>query len=125
MLQEKRIQFEDKSHYPFTLTQKDFLLINSQQKMDEVFNLIHQKNSGNRFSPIPAIVENETYIIIKPQLRNSNDVSIDKISLIKNILYINVSEFDNPDFTKTARISPNILLKLNGNITFRKIILKY
>lgn len=123
--QEKRIQFEDKSHYPFTLTQKDFLLINSQQKMDEVFNLIHQKNSGNRFSPIPAIVENETYIIIKPQLRNSNDVSIDKISLIKNILYINVSEFDNPDFTKTARISPNILLKLNGNITFRKIIIKY
>ena len=123
--QGKEIQFEDKHHYPFALTQTDFLLINSQQSMDEVFNLIHQKNIGNRFSPIPTIVENETYIIIKPQLKNSNDVSINSISLIKNILYIKVSEFDNPDFKKTNRASPNILLKLNENITFKKIIIKY
>ncbi len=81
MHEEKEIQFEDKIHYLFSLASKDFLIINSQQKMDEVFKLIHQKNIGNRFSPIPAIVENETYLIIKPCLKNSNDVSIDKIVL--------------------------------------------
>ncbi|WP_233111880.1 hypothetical protein [Chryseobacterium gwangjuense] len=125
MSQRKEIQFEDKYHYPFTLTPKDFLLINSQQKMDDVFKLIHKNNKGNRFSPVPVIVENETYLIIKPPLKNSNDVLIEKISLDKNILYVKITEFDNPDFNKSSRISPNILLKLTGNITFKKITLKY
>ncbi|WBV61758.1 hypothetical protein PFY12_06450 [Chryseobacterium camelliae] len=123
--QRKEIQFEDKYHYPFTLTQQKFLLINSQQKMDEVFKLIHKNNNGNRFSPVPAIVENETYLIIKPPLKNSNDVLVEKISLDKNILYVKIKEFDNPDFSKTSRVSPNILLKLTGNITFKKLTIKY
>jgi hypothetical protein len=123
--QGKEIPFEDKYHYPFSLTQKNFLIINSQNKMDEVFTLIHQKNTGNRFSPIPTIIENETFIIIKPRLKNSNDVSIDAIRLIKNTLYIKITEFDNPDFNTTSRTSPNILLKLSGNITFKKITITY
>lgn len=125
VLKGKEIQFEDKYHYLFTLTSKDFLLINSQQKMDEVFKLIHNKNKGNRFSPIPALVENETYLIIKPPLKDSNDVLIKKISLENNILYIKVTKFDNPDFSKTNKVSPNTLLKLTGNITFKKITIKY
>ncbi|MFC3159305.1 hypothetical protein SAMN05443633_103225 [Chryseobacterium arachidis] len=124
-LQKKEIQFEDQYHYPFTLTKKSFLIISSQDKMDEVFTRIHKNNTGNRFSPIPAVVENETYIIIKPLLKNSNDILIDTIHLDKNILYVKISEFDNPDLSKTNRTSPNILLKLNGNITFNKVIIKY
>lgn len=124
-LPQKEIQFEDKYHYPFTLSPKDFVIINSQEKMDEIFKIIHKKNKGNRLSPIPTVIENETYIIIKPHLKNSNDVSIDKISLINNTLYIKVTEFDNPDFQKTNRVSPNILLKLLGNINFTNIITQY
>lgn len=123
--QRKEIRFEDKYHYPFTLTQQKFLLIHSQQKMDEVFKLIHKNNKENRFSPIPTIVENETYLIIKPPLKDSNDVLIEKISLDKNILYVKITEFDNPDFNESSRISPNILLKLEGNIAFKKITIKY
>lgn len=122
---EKDIQFEDQYHYPFSLIEKDFVIINSQEKMDEIFKIIHQKNKGNRLSPIPTVIENETYIIIKPHLKNSNDVSIDKISLIKNTLYIKVTEFNNPDFQKTSRVSHNILLKLSGNINFKNITTQY
>lgn len=121
----KDIQFEDQYHYLFSLIEKDFIIINSQEKMDEIFKIIHQKNKGNRLSPIPTVIENETYIIIKPHLKNSNDVSIDKISLIKNTLYIKVTEFDNPDFQKASRVSPNILLKLSGNVKFKKITTQY
>lgn len=121
----KEIPFEDKYHYPFTLTPKDFLIISSQEIMDEVFDLIHQRNVGNRFSPIPAVSENETYIIIKPKLKNSNDVSIDSISLDHDTLYIKISELDNPDFKKASRVSPDILLKLTGNVNFKKIITTY
>jgi hypothetical protein len=120
----KEILFQDKHHYLISLTQKDFFIIDSDEKMDNVFNLINEKNE-NRYSPVPAIVENETFIIFKPKLKNSNDVLVDKISLDKNILYIKVSEFDNPDFNKSSRTSPNILLKLIGNINFKKIIIKY
>jgi len=124
-MRQKQISFEDKNHYPFTLTPKNFLIIDSQEKMGEVFRIIHRKNSGNRFSPIPAIVENETYLICKPQLKNSNDVSIDSIVLQNNKLYIKVSEFQNPDFSKTSRISPNILLKLNGKLNVKDVVIKY
>lgn len=123
--QRKEIQFEDQYHYPFTVSQKDFVIINSQEKMDEIFKIIHQKNKGNRFSPIPTVIKNETYIIIKPHLKNSNDVSIDKISLVRNTLYIKVTEFNNPDFQKTSRVSPNILLKLSGNVNFKNITTQY
>ena len=121
----KQIQFEDKYHYPFSLTSKDFLLINSQQRMDKVFKLIHNSNKGNRLSSIPVVVDNETYLIIKPPLKDSNDVLIEKISLDKNTLYIKVTGYDNPDFVRTNRVSPNILLKLTRNITFKKITIKY
>ncbi|WP_415328874.1 hypothetical protein [Chryseobacterium sp. MMS23-Vi53] len=124
-MQKKDISFEDNYHYPFTLTQKEFLIIDSQKKMDEVFNLIHQKNQGNRYAAIPTVMENETYIIIKPHLKNSNDVIIENINLNKNILYIKIKEFENPDFSKRSRISPNILLKLLDRILIKKIIMKH
>ncbi|HAO08501.1 MAG TPA: hypothetical protein DCQ50_16315 [Chryseobacterium sp.] len=121
----KEIQFEDKNHYPFTLIRKDFLLINSQQKMDEIFTIIHRKNVGNRFSPIPSITEDETYIIVKPSLKNSNDVSIEAITFDKNTLYIKVKEFNNPDFNEKSRIPPDILLKLNENLSVKKVNIQY
>lgn len=121
----KEISFEDKYHYPFSLTQKDFFIIDSQEKMDEIFKIIHQNNQGNRFSPIPAIVEGETYIIIKPQLKNTNDVLIDNISLSKNTLYVKVKEFNNPDVEKSNRNAPNILLKLLEPTIIKKTIIQY
>lgn len=124
-MHQKPISFEDKNHYPFTLTSEDFLIIRTQQKMDEVFSIIHKKNIGNRFSPIPAIVENEMYLIIKPPLKNSNDILIDSVSFYKNTLYVNVKEFQNPDFGKTNRISPNILLKLNEKLDIKKVTVQY
>lgn len=120
----KPIPFEDKNHYTFSLTSKDFLIIQSQEQMDEIFSIIHQHNSGNRFSPIPAVIENETYLIIKPRLQNTNDVAIDSVIVDKDILYVTVTPFDNPDFSKKSRLSPNILLKLTGNVSFKKVTIK-
>lgn len=124
-MQQKAISFEDKNHYSFTITSGNYFIINTQQKMDEVFRIIHQKNNGNRFSPIPAVVENETYIILKPALKNSNDVSIDSVSFYKNVLYVKVKEFENPNVSKTRRISPDILLKLNEKLDIKEVIIQY
>lgn len=121
----REISFEDKYHYPFSLTQHNFFIIDSQGKMDEIFKIIHENNKGNRFSPIPAIVDDETYIIIKPQLKNSNDVLIDRICLSKNRLYVKVKEFNNPAVEKTNRNSPNILIKLLEHSNIKKITIQY
>lgn len=120
----KQISFEDKNHYLFSLTSKDFLVVDSQEKMDEVFRIIHQHTQGKRFSPIPAMVENATYVIIKPVLKNTNDVSVESIILDKDILYIKVKAFENLDFRPESRLSPNILLKLTGRVTFKKVTVK-
>lgn len=121
----KEIQFEDKNHYPFSLIQKDFFVINSQKKMDEIFKIIHQKNTGNRFSPVPSITEDETYIIVKPQLKSSNDILIEAITFDKNILCIKAREFSNPDFNEQSRIPPDILLKLKENLLIKKVTIQY
>ncbi len=120
----KQIAYEDKNHYPFSLTSKDFLIIDSQEKMDEVFRIIHQHTNGKRFSPIPAVMENETYLVIKPNLKNSNDISVESVVLNKDILFVQVKAFENPDFRKESRFSPNILLKLKGKVSFKKITIK-
>lgn len=92
--------------------------------MDEVFRIIHQHTNGKRFSPIPAVMENETYLVIKPDLKNSNDISVESVVLNKDILYVQVKAFENPDFRKESRFSPNILLKLKGKVSFKKITIK-
>lgn len=121
---QKSVSFEDKNHYSFTITSENYLVIDNQYKMDEVFRIIHQKNTGNRFSPIPAIVENETYLILKPVLKNSNDVLIDSVSFHKNVLYVKVKEFENLDLSKASRITPNILLKLNEKLDIKEVIIQ-
>ncbi len=120
----KQIPFEDKNHYLFSLTSKDFLIINSQEKMDKVFRSIHQYTNGRRFSPIPAVMEDETYVILKPRLKNTNDVSVESVILYKNTLHVRVKAFENPDFHKENRFSPNILLKLTGRISFKNVTIK-
>ncbi|MEC3875700.1 hypothetical protein [Chryseobacterium salviniae] len=124
-MHERQISFEDKNHYPFAIVSENFLIIDTQEKMDEVFAIIHQKNSGSRYSPIPAVIETETYLIIKPPLRNSNDVLINSVSIQKNELYVKIKEFQNPDLNKTSRISPNILLKLNEKLDIKKVTIQY
>ncbi len=119
--QVQKIMFEDRTHYSFSLTARDFLIIDSQEKMDSIFATIHQKSNGKRLSPIPAVIPGETYIIVQPELKNSNDIQINDIILDRNILILKIKPFDNPDFGRNSRSKPSILLKLKGNIQFKNI----
>ena len=122
---QREIQFEDKNHYPFSLTKEAFLVIDSQQKMDDVFKIIHQHSIGKRLSPIPTVSDNDIYIVIHPEVTNDNDLSIDSIRLQKNILYVYVKEFDNPDVSHQKNDSTHVLIRLSEKITFKNIIIKY
>lgn len=124
-INQREIQFEDKNHYPFSLTKEAFLVIDSQQKMDDVYKIIHQHSIGNRLSPIPIVSDNDIYIVIHPKVTNDNDISIDSIRLQKNILYVYIKEFDNPNISHLTKDSTHVLIKLNEKITFKNIIIKY
>lgn len=123
--QNAEIQFEDNYHYPYTLTEKNFFVIDSQDKMDSIYSLIHAKNGGRRLAPIPMVTDEETYIIIKPVLKNANDVSVETMTLNNETLYVKVKAFNNPNISKTSRTSPNILLKLLKKVSPKKIITQY
>ena len=118
----QEIQFEDYYHYPFSVTEQKYWLINNQQDMNELFSMIHRNVGGNRLSPIPTVQDNVSYIVIKPQLKTTNDVLIKKIHYKNGILLINLEEFNNPQIDSKSRVTPNILLKLNKiiNITDAK-----
>ncbi|KUJ50780.1 hypothetical protein [Chryseobacterium sp. JAH] len=123
--QKAEIQFEDNYHYPYSLTEKNFLVIDTQDKMDQIYSTIHKKNGGRRLAPIPAITDEDTFIIIKPALRNSNDVSVEKMTIDNGTLYIKVKAFNNPNFSQTSRTSPNILLKILKKISVKKVVTQY
>lgn len=119
------IPFEDRSHYTFPLIKSSFLIIDTQEKMDEIFSIIHKKIGGGRLSPVLTVTEGETYIIIKPVLKHTNDVIIENISLNNNRLTITVKGFENPNINKGSRVSPDILLKLSKTLIVKNIIIKY
>lgn len=119
------IPFEDRSHYTFPLIKSSFLVIDTQEKMDGIFSIIHKKIGGGRLSPVLTVTEGETYIIIKPVLKDANDVTIENISLNNNRLTITVKGFENPNINEGSRVSPDILLKLSKTIIIKDIIITY
>lgn len=123
--QKLEIQFEDNFHYPYSLTENNYLVIDTQDKMDKIYSIIHKKNGGRRLAPIPMVNDEETFIIIKPFLKNSNDVSVEKVIFSNETLYIKVKEFNNPNVDIANRNSPNIILKLLKKIPAKKIITQY
>ena len=123
--QKAYIQFEDNYHYQYSLTEKNFLVIDTQNKMDNIYSVIHSKTGGRRLAPIPTITDEETFIIIKPPLKNANDISLEKITLEKETLYVKVKAFNNPNLPQASRTSPNILLKLLKKVSPKKIITQY
>ncbi len=80
--------------------------------MDNIYSIIHKKNRGQRLAPIPTVTDEETFVIIKPLLKNANDVSVEKVTFDNETLYIKIKEFNNPSIDVKNRQSPNILLKL-------------
>lgn len=115
------IVYEDVYHYPYHLIAGKFKIIDSQEKMDEVFTIIHKNSVGNRLAPILGIVDTESYLIFKPVLKNTNDVEIEEMYLLNEILYINLKEFDNPQLAKANRVAPNILVKLLKKVSIKTI----
>ena len=119
------LSFEEVYHYPYSLTSKNYLWIDDQEKMDEIFSIIHKQSGGLRLAPIPTIMDDSSYLIFKPTLKNSNDIEITEIYLQNNILNINVKPLENPDLRAGSRISPNVLVKILKKITDKKITINY
>ncbi|MFP3597974.1 hypothetical protein [Chryseobacterium sp. SIMBA_029] len=93
--------------------------------MDQIFAVIHQKIGGGRMAPIPTVTPYETYIIIKSVLKGSNDIMIQNVSLNNKVLTVTIKEFDNPDFKKESRTSPDVLFKLMKKVSVKKITTQY
>ncbi|WP_234111232.1 MULTISPECIES: hypothetical protein [Chryseobacterium] len=121
----QEIQFEDLNHFLYSLTQEKFLLISDQKKMDEIYAIIHQENGGGRMAPIPTISEDESYLIFKPELKNTNDIEILKIYLKNGILNVDVKPFNDPQRSSASRVSPNVMVKLHSRVSSKRININY
>ena len=118
-----KVEFEDIYHHYFTLTPSNFMIINSQEKMKEVYAAIYKNYGGKRSAPIPSVTADEKYVVIKPTLKNSNDVEIENVEVLNKTLYITVKPFQNPDVAKSSRLSPNILMKIYIKSNLKKVII--
>lgn len=120
-----KMEFEEVSHFPYALTSAPYLILDTQDKIDSVYKIIHSNAAGKRLAPIPTIQEDETYVVLKPVLKNSNDIQIKEISLLNNNLYVDVDAYNDPQIKITSRVSPNVLVKVLKKISPKKIIINY
>lgn len=121
----EKIDFEEGNHFRYNLTSEKYLLLDTQQKMNAVYKIIHAQTTGNRRAPIPTVAEDESYFIFKPVLKNSNDIEIKEILLSDDVVYVEVKEFDNPEVSQSSRISPNVLVRILKKVNPKKIITNY
>ena len=121
----EKIDFEEGNHYSYHLTSEKYLLLETQEKMNAVYKIIHSHSKGNRLAPIPTVMPDEFYFIFKPVLTNSNDIEIKEILLSDNFVYVEVKELNNPDVPKSSRISPTVLVRTLKKVDPKKIIINY
>lgn len=115
------IEFEDINHYPYDLISGKSRIIQTQEEMDNIFSVIHQKSGGVRLAPIPTVNDKESYLIFRPELKSTNDVEVSNIYVENNTLFVKVKNLNNPQRAKTDRSSPSILLKLLSKVSAQKI----
>lgn len=108
----EEVQFEDIYHHYFNLTPEKFIILDSQEKVDKIYEEIGNHYGGNRKPPIPTVTSEEKYIIFKPILKNTNDIEILKVEIVNEVLNIQTKGIYNPTVPENNRIAPNILLKI-------------
>lgn len=117
------VEFEIVNYYPFDLIKNDFQVINSQAEMDSVFTIIHSKINGDRFPPILTIAEEETFVIFKTKMKNSNHLDVKNVSITNKILYIDVEEIENPQVPSSNKTPMNVLLKIPQKVSIENLII--
>ena len=118
----EEVQFEDIYHHYFNLTSERFLVLDSQEKVDKLYDQIANHYGANRKPPIPTVTAEEKYLIFKPILKNTNDVEILKVEMVNDALNIQTKPVHNPEVPKNNRTAPNILLKIYTRQNIKKVI---
>jgi len=116
------VQFEDVYHHYFNLTSEKFLILDSQEKVDKLYEEIGNHYGGKRSPPIPQVNSEEKFVLFKPILKNTNDVQILKVELENNDLFIKTKPFYNPENPENNRVAPYILIKVYTNQNIKKVI---
>ncbi len=123
--QSDSIDFEEVNHFAYSVISGESSILDSQEKIEAVYKIVRSNIQGNRYPPIPVINSEETYVVFKPVLKNSNDIKIKKIYLQNKNLYIVLDEFDNPQKNSTSRVNPSVLVKLLEKVNAKKIVIQY
>lgn len=116
----KTLNFETVNQFSYPIIKGNFQVLNSQEKIDAVYKIIHSKTEGNRLAPIPTYSEDETYFVFKPASKSINEIEISEILLQGKTL--NISFKENTISTHpNDMVSPYILVKIPEKIVAEKI----
>lgn len=115
------LNFEMVNYFTYPIIAGDFEILNSQEKIDAVYAIIHSKTEGNRLAPIPNYSTEETYIVLKPELKKENSIEIKSISLSGQTLLVELQELNDPQINPTTKVSPYVLVKILDKISATKL----
>lgn len=117
------VEFEVVNYYPFDLIKDQFKVIKTQPEMDSVFTIIHSKITGDRFPPILTVNDDETFVIFKTKVKNSNQLDVKNVSINNKKLLVDLQEIESSQITSTSKISMDVLLKIPKKLTIEKVII--
>ena len=125
IIQNNEISFEDVQHTSFALHSQRFLVVDTQEKMDAIFQIIHQHNPGDRFPPIPTINNEETYLVINSEPKNTDDVVVKKIINNDGNLIIDIEDFSNPNTSDQNEKTVSILIKFLKKVNVKNVTITH
>lgn len=108
------IDYELVSRFSFPVIKGNTMVLNSQEKIDDLYKTVRRHSQGNRYPPIPVYSEEETYIVIKAEENAYNPAAITKIELGNDTLLVFIRR--DSTLKKSTLEFRYILLKLNKKI---------
>jgi len=120
-LEVKEVEFEEVNHVNIRLIDSESKVLKSQTEINNIYEIINANNPSPRKNPIPTFEENETYIVLQPNIEQL-DFTVSKVSESNQNLEIKIQQYDNPEFKNKKH--PAIIIKLNKKNYYNGVTIK-
>ena len=119
--QETLVEFEEINHVNVKLINSEYKILKSQDEINGIYKKINKENPSPRKNPIPSYSESETYIVIQPNINQTDFIVSEVLENGKN-LEVKIQQYYNPEFKNKK--NPASIIKLNKKSNYDNVNIK-
>lgn len=100
-----------------SITLGEYLIIKNFDETVKLYSKIADKKFS-RSEPIPALEENEFFLLLKPKLKKQfyGDIEVTKLEMKGSVLNVYYKEIGNVEYLTNKEKNPILILRVNGKV---------